>query len=52
MYEAKAAILIMDEKKGSEESKIAASLNQISSNVIVENEVEILQSYSLMENTV
>ena len=50
VYEAKAALLIKDEKKGSEESKMAASLNQISSNVIVENEVEILQSYSQMEN--
>ena len=51
VYEAKASILIKDEKKGSEESKMAASLNQISSNVIVENEVEILQTYTLMSNT-
>jgi capsular exopolysaccharide synthesis family protein len=49
VYEAKAAILIADETKGNEESKMAASLNMISSNVIVENEVEVLQSYSLMK---
>jgi tyrosine-protein kinase Etk/Wzc len=52
LYEAKAAILIKDEKKGNEESKMAASLNLISSNVIVENEVEVLQSYSLMHKVV
>ncbi len=52
LYEAKAAILIKDEKKGNEESKMAASLNLISSNVIVENEVEVLQAYSLMKKVV
>src|SRR5665647_2308066 len=52
LYEAKAAILIKDEKKGNEESKMSASLNLISSNVIVENEVEVLQSYSLMKKVV
>ncbi|HUZ58635.1 MAG TPA: GumC family protein, partial [Hanamia sp.] len=52
LYEAKAAILIKDETKGNEESKMAASLNLISSNVIVENEVEVLQSYSLMKRVV
>jgi tyrosine-protein kinase Etk/Wzc len=52
LYEAKAAILIKDETKGNEESKMAASLNLISSNVIVENEVEVLQSYSLMHKVV
>jgi tyrosine-protein kinase Etk/Wzc len=46
------AILIKDETKGNEESKMAASLNLISSNVIVENEVEVLQSYSLMHKVV
>jgi capsular exopolysaccharide synthesis family protein len=52
VYEAKAAILIKDQTKGNEESKMAASLNLISSNVIVENEVEVLQSYSLMKKVV
>lgn len=50
-YDAKAALLIKDEKKGSQGSKMGVSLNQISSNVIMKNEVEILQSYFLMENT-
>src|SRR5665647_1115960 len=52
LYEAKAGILIKDETKGNEESKMAASLDLISSNVIVENEVEVLQSYSLMKKVV
>jgi len=52
LYEAKAAILIKDQTKGNEESKMAASLNLISSNVIVDNEVEVLQSYSLMKQVV
>src|SRR5664279_5640552 len=52
IYKATASILIKDEKKGNEESKMAESLDLISSNVIVENEIEILQSYTLMVNAV
>jgi capsular exopolysaccharide synthesis family protein len=52
IYEAKAAILIKDEMKGNKESKMSESLDPISSTVIVENEIEILQSYTLMVNTV
>ena len=52
MYEAKATILIKDEKKGNEDSKLMESLDQISSKKIVENEIEILQSRSLMETAV
>lgn len=52
IYEATATIIIKDEKKGSEESKIVESLDQISSKKIVENEIEILQSRKLMENVV
>ena len=52
VYEADATIIIKDEKKGNEESKLVESLDQISSKKIVENEIEILQSRRLMENVV
>lgn len=52
VYEADATIIIKDDKKGNEESKLVESLDQISSKKIVENEIEILQSRRLMENVV
>ena len=52
IYQASATIIIKDEKKGNEESKLVESLDQISSKKIVENEVEILQSRKLMEDVV
>ena len=52
MYEANATIIIKDDKKGNEESKLVESLDQISSKKIVENEIEIIQSRKLMENVV
>jgi capsular exopolysaccharide synthesis family protein len=52
MYQAAATLIIKDEKKGNEESKLVESLDQISSKKIVENEIEILQSRKLMENVV
>lgn len=48
-YEATATLIIKDEKKGNEESKLMESLNQISSKKIVENEIEVLQSRQLMQ---
>ena len=51
-YEATATLIIRDEKKGNEESKIEESLNQISAKKIVENEVEVIQSRKLMENVI
>jgi tyrosine-protein kinase Etk/Wzc len=50
VYEATASILIKDEKKGNEDSKLMESLDQISSKKIVENEIEVLQSRTLMVN--
>lgn len=50
VYEANATLIIKDEKKGNEESKLMESLNQISSKKIVENEVEVLQSRKLMKD--
>ena len=52
IYEATATILIKDEKKGNEDSKLMESLDQISSKKIVENEIEIIQSRTLMVNVV
>jgi len=52
VYEATATIIIKDEKKGNEDSKLMESLDQISSKKIVENEIEILQSRTLMVNVV
>jgi tyrosine-protein kinase Etk/Wzc len=51
-YQATATIIIKDEKKGNEESKLVESLDQISSKKIVENEVEIIQSRKIMEDVV
>jgi capsular exopolysaccharide synthesis family protein len=51
-YQATATLIIKDEKKGNEESKLVESLDQISSKKIVENEVEIIQSRKLMENVI
>ena len=52
VYEATATLIIKDDKKGNEESKLVESLDQISSKKIVENEIEIIQSRKLMENVV
>ena len=52
VYQATATLIIKDDKKGNEESKLVESLDQISSKKIVENEVEIIQSRKLMENVV
>ena len=50
IYEASAVLIIKDEKKGNEDSKLTESLDMISSKKIVENEIEVIQSRSLMEN--
>lgn len=52
IYEAKATLIIKDEKKGNEDSKLTESLDLISSKKIVENEIEVIQSRKLMENVV
>jgi capsular exopolysaccharide synthesis family protein len=52
VYQATATIIIKDEKKGNEESKLVESLDQISSKKIVENEIEVIQSRKLMENVI
>lgn len=51
-FMASATIIIKDEKKGNEESKLIESLDQISTKKIVENEIEIIQSRKLMERVI
>ena len=52
IYEASAMIIVKDDKKGNEESKILESLDQISSKSIIENEIEIIQSRKLMHDVI
>src|SRR5690349_17333936 len=47
VYEANATILIKDEKKGTDESKILESLDLFGQKKIVENEIEIIRSRAL-----
>ena len=51
-YEASATMIIKDEKKGNDDSKFVESLDLINSKKIIENEVEVLQSRSLMNSVV
>lgn len=52
LYQATARLIIKDEKKGSENSKLTESLDLISSKKIVENEIEVIQSRTLMNEVV
>lgn len=52
VYEATATLIIKDEKKGNEESKLMESLDMISSKKIVENEIEVIQSRRLMTDVI
>ena len=51
-YEIAASILIKDEKKGSVEGNAINSLDQLSTKKIVENEIEIFRSRTLMHQVV
>ena len=51
-YQATALVIIKDEKKGNEDSKLLESLNLISAKKIIENEIEILQSRALIDKVV
>ena len=48
MYQATASILVKDEKKGQDQSKMIEDLNQLSTTKIIENETEVLKSRELM----
>jgi tyrosine-protein kinase Etk/Wzc len=52
LYETNATLLIKDEKKGAVESKTIESLDQLSSKKIIENEMEVIQSSSLINEVV
>jgi len=49
-YEASASLLLKDEKKGAEDSRQMESLDIISTKKIIENEVEVLQSATLLDS--
>ncbi len=51
-YEISASIMLKDEKKGSSDGEMLTSLDQLSGKKIVENEMEILQSKTLMTQVV
>mgnify|MGYP001580125054 CR=1 FL=1 len=51
-YNIKASILVKDEKKGIGQDAMLKELDIFGSNKVVENEMEILKSYSLMEKVV
>jgi tyrosine-protein kinase Etk/Wzc len=48
VYEISASILIKDEKKGSDESKITESLDLLGAKKIVENEIEVIHSRTIL----
>lgn len=52
VYESKATILIKDEKKGFDDSKMLEALDMFGSKKIVENEIEILKSQTLAQQVV
>ncbi len=52
LYESTASLLIKDEKKGFEDTKLIESLNQVSSKKIIENEMEVMRSRALMSEVV
>ena len=52
IYEITATILIKDEKKGVEDPRMVESLNIYTSKKIVENEIEVIKSKTLMRETV
>lgn len=52
LYESTARLLIKDEKKGTENTKTLEDLDRISSKKIVENEMEVIQSRTLLNNVI
>ncbi|MBC7950078.1 MAG: polysaccharide biosynthesis tyrosine autokinase [Chitinophagaceae bacterium] len=52
VYEANASIMIKDETKGTQDAQMMEDLDQLSGKKIIENEVEVLKSKSLMRDVV
>jgi len=51
-YEISASIMLKDEKKGTSDGEVIKSLDQLTGTNIVENELEVLKSRSLMNSVV
>jgi capsular exopolysaccharide synthesis family protein len=51
-FEAAASIMIKDDSKGTESSKMEEDLDQLSGKKIIENEIEVLKSKTLMNEVV
>ncbi len=51
-YEAVATMIIKDKNKGADDTKSMDAFNMINTKKIIENEVEVLQSKSIMQNVV
>jgi tyrosine-protein kinase Etk/Wzc len=52
IYEATATMIIKDEKRGTQDSKLVEDLDHIAAKKVVENEIEVLQSRAIMEAVV
>ena len=52
VYGITSTLLINDEKKGADENKIEESLNLLTSNKVVDNEIEVLHSRKIMDTVV
>jgi tyrosine-protein kinase Etk/Wzc len=52
VYEISASILIKDEKKGSDESKIMESFDLLGAKKIVENEIEVIHSRTILTEVI
>jgi tyrosine-protein kinase Etk/Wzc len=52
LYETSASILIKDEKKGLDESKITESFDLIGAKKIVENEIEVIRSRTILTDVI
>ncbi|MCJ8164117.1 polysaccharide biosynthesis tyrosine autokinase [Pontibacter sp. E15-1] len=52
MYEVSASLLIKDERKGVNDSKMTESIDAFTSNKIVENEINVIHSNALMSQVV
>ncbi|MET0636780.1 MAG: polysaccharide biosynthesis tyrosine autokinase [Chitinophagaceae bacterium] len=52
VYEINATLLIKDEKKGADDSKMLEALNIYSSTKLVENEIEVIKSKELLKDVI
>lgn len=52
VYEATASIMIKDERKGADQSKVVESLNLFGAKKIVENEIEMIRSRTILRSVV